>query len=95
MSFPQNHYTNYICYLLIKANNLWADIKIFLAQNVFYYGKEDTKKVKFQKDLTTDTSTAHNDELEQTIHRYRGVVVIAMKIFLILVEKVVVIHRGE
>ena len=68
---------------------------MFLAQNVFYYGKEDTKKVRFQKDFTTDTSTAHNDELEQMIYRYRGVLMIAMKIFLILVEKVVVIHRGE
>ena len=68
---------------------------MFLAQNVFYYGKENTKKVKFQKHLTTDTSTAHNDELEQMIYRYCGVVMIAMKIFLILVEKVVVIHRGE
>ena len=25
VSFPQNHYTNYICYLIIKANNLQAD----------------------------------------------------------------------
>ena len=36
--------------------------------------------VKFQKDLTTCASTAQNDELKQTIHRYGGVVMNAMKI---------------
>ena len=38
---------------------------------------------------------AYNDELGLKIHKYRGLVMIAMKIFLILVEKVVVIHRDE
>ena len=36
-----------------------------------------------KKDLTTCTSMAQNDELKQTIQRYRGVVMNAMKIFLI------------
>ena len=36
VSFPQNNYTNYICYLLIKVNNLKADNPLYLTQNVFY-----------------------------------------------------------
>ena len=44
VSFPQNHYSNNIGYLLIKANNLSADNLRYLTQNVFYYGIKDTKK---------------------------------------------------
>ena len=44
VSFPQNHYTNNIRYLLIKANNLSADNPRYLTQNVCYYGIKDTKK---------------------------------------------------
>ena len=36
VSFPQNNYMNYICYLLIKVNNLKADNPLYLTQNVFY-----------------------------------------------------------
>ena len=83
VSFPQNHCTSYICYLLIKANNLLADNLLYLIQNVFNYGIKDTKKVRFQIDLITCASMAQNDELKQTIHRYRVVLMDAMKIFLI------------
>ena len=83
VSFPQNHYTSYICYLQIKANNLLADNPLYLIQNVFNYGIKDTKKVRFQIDLITCASMAQNDELKQTIHRYRGVLMDAMKIFLV------------
>ena len=83
-SFPQNRYMNYICYLLIKANNLQAD-NFYPTQNVFYYEIEDTTKVKFQKDPTNCASMFQNDEFKQTIHRYRGVVMNAVKIFLILI----------
>ena len=81
-SFPQNRYMNYICYLLIKANNPQAD-NFYPTQNVFYYEIEDTKTVKFQKDPTNCASMFQNDEFKQTIHRYRGVVMNAVKIFLI------------
>ena len=36
VSFPQNNYTNYICYLLIKVNNLKTDNPLYLTQNFFY-----------------------------------------------------------
>ena len=75
---------NYICYLLIKANNPQAD-NFYPTQNVFYYEIEDTKAVKFQKDPTNCASMFQNDEFKQTIHRYRGVVMNAVKIFLILI----------
>ena len=85
VSFPQNHYTSYICCLLIKANNLLADNPLYLIQNVFslQLWNKRYKKVRFQIDLITCASMAQNDELEQTIHRYRGVLMDAMKIVLI------------
>ena len=36
VSLPQNNYTNYIRYQLIKVNNLRADNPLYLTQNVFY-----------------------------------------------------------
>ena len=36
VSFPQNNYTNYIRYLLIKANNLKAGNPLYLTKNFFY-----------------------------------------------------------
>ena len=36
VSLPQNNYMNYICYLLIKVNNLKADNPLYLTQNFFY-----------------------------------------------------------
>ena len=36
VSFPQNNYMNYICYLLIKVNNVKADNPLYLTQNFFY-----------------------------------------------------------
>ena len=82
VSFPQNHYTNYIK----NYATGWSKQLIF-KKTIFIYGNSKClllwnrryKKSQFQKYVITCASMVQNHELKQTIHRYRGVVMNAVR----------------
>ncbi|CAH3042455.1 unnamed protein product [Pocillopora meandrina] len=71
------------CFFFIEQIIFRQTILTLSNYYIYYYGIDDTKKAKFQKDPITCASVVQNDEFKQTIHRYSGVVMNAVKILLI------------
>ena len=80
VSLPQNNYTNYIRYQLIKVNNLRADNPLYLTQNVFYLTNREaltvpcsvvkharTKRFEHERSVWRNTGRSTISQLESLL----------------------------